>query len=249
MRKRAARNNPQYFTERFQRHKKSEDPGPGKYKAVSLADRLTKKPWGKKGVFGSTAKRFTKKSIVGGESKEAPGPGAYKPEKAVTTLDNKNNFSIKKGSSMFLSTSVREPNRAKKNKNLSPPPGSYNVEFNTISENVRRKVESGLGNPLLSSLKAKMKLIAPFNSCSDRFKGPTTKDHERFLGPGYYEFKAFVDSQKPSSTISKFMSNEGRFKDQPGAGARARADPGPGKYQPDREDPWNKKTYNITYPD
>lgn len=137
-------------------------PGPGQYKETHMTDEISKKPWGKKGVFGSTSGRFAAKKTVD-LSEPQPGPGAYKPEASLASLDNKN-LSIKRASSMFLSTTVREPNKMRKYKDPSPPPGSYNLEFNTISETVRRKVESGLGNPLLASLKSKMKMVAPFNS-------------------------------------------------------------------------------------
>ena len=40
----------------------------------------------------------------------------------------------------------------------------------TIAENVKRKSEAGLGNPLLSNLKAKKGAIAPFSSGESRFK-------------------------------------------------------------------------------
>lgn len=79
-------------------------------------------------------------------------------------LDSKKNSSIKRASSMFLSSTVREPNKIRKFKDPSPPPGSYKVDYYSISESVRRRVESGLGNPMLASLKAKSKMLAPFNS-------------------------------------------------------------------------------------
>ena len=148
---------------------------------------------------------------------------------------------------MFLSTTLR--NHSKKSRDPSPPPGIYNNDFNTISESVRKKVESGLGNPLLASLKAKMKLVAPFNSWTDRFRNKEIKDHEKFLGPGYYEFKTFVETTKPRSINSKFLSNEDRFAKGFDGKKPNGDDPGPGKYEKERDDPWIKKTYNITFAD
>lgn len=177
-----------------------------------------------------------------------PGPGAYRPEASQKMLDNKKNSNIKRSSSMFLSKTIREPNKVKKVKNPSPPPGSYNVEMHSIAETVRKKVESGLGNPLLSSLKSKMKLVAPFNSCSQRFKQRNIKDHEKFLGPGYYEFKTFVDSaSKPKAFNPQFLSSESRFSNAFDGNIKRASEPGPGNYSNVRNDQWNKRTFNITF--
>lgn len=72
-----------------------------------------------------------------------------------------------------------------------------------MAENIRRKVEGGMGNPLLASLKSKMKIVAPFNSKSRRFTTKKLKEHEKFLGPGYYEFRTFVED---SNTKTAFAS-------------------------------------------
>lgn len=47
--------------ERFKEMYKSEVPGPGQYKEQSLVEEISRKPWGKKGVFGSTSGRFQHK--------------------------------------------------------------------------------------------------------------------------------------------------------------------------------------------
>ena len=234
--------------ERFKEVKPSQIPGPGAYKEKSIVEEINKKTWGKKGVFGTTAGRFTKKNQSGSPN-VIPGPGAYKPEKSVAMLDSKKNLSIKRSSSMFLSKTVREPNKVKKNKDTSPPPGSYNLESNSIAQNIKKRIESGLGNPLLASLKAKIKLVAPFNSCSQRFESRTISENEQFLGPGYYEFKTFAQSKKPSTLNDKFLSSERRFNKGFGGKKIDAHSPGPGNYEKEREDPWNKKTFNITFAD
>lgn len=38
--------------------KMQEVPGPGTYQNKTLVENISKKPWGKQGVFGSTEKRF-----------------------------------------------------------------------------------------------------------------------------------------------------------------------------------------------
>lgn len=69
------------------------------------------------------------------------------------------------------------------------------------------------------------------------------------MGPGYYEFKTFVEHKKPSSMSNKFLSNETRFLKGFDGKKPSPNEPGPGKYEKDREDPWIKKSYNITFAD
>jgi hypothetical protein len=78
------------------------------------------------------------------------------------------------------------------------------LKTNTIGENVRQKVESGLGNPLLANLKAKRHAAAVargthfgFNSNAERFPERKIPDAESYLGPGYYEV------QQAQSTFDK----------------------------------------------
>lgn len=236
------------FDERFKEMKMSEVPGPGAYKEPTLVEEISKKTRGKKGAFGATSNRFQHRNSMENLN-GAPGPGAYKPEKSVALLDNKKNASIKRASSMFLSTTIREPNKVKVLKNPSPPPGSYNLETISIAENIRRRIDSGLGNPMLARLKTKIKLVAPFNSLTDRFKTKTIKEDEKMLGPSTYNFKSFVETSKKKSNIYPFASSEGRFTKEFEGNPEKRFMPGPGNYDREKEDPWNKRTFNITYAD
>ena len=59
---------------------------------------------------------------------------------------------------------------------VEQPVVQYDNKSGTIAENVRQKVEAGLGNPLLANLKAKRQAIAEargshygFNSNAERF--------------------------------------------------------------------------------
>ena len=45
-------------------------PGPGSYQDHDIVEKMTKKPWGKQGVFGSTEKRFVQAAAL-----QTPGPG------------------------------------------------------------------------------------------------------------------------------------------------------------------------------
>ena len=98
-------------------------------------------------MFGSTEKRF-----VQAQTLETPGPGMYKPERSVTMLDNKNEVNIKRSSSMFISNVKRNPYEQPKQLLQVV---QYDDKTHTISEEVRKKVEAGVGNPLLANLKAK----------------------------------------------------------------------------------------------
>jgi hypothetical protein len=80
-------------------------PGPGAYKQPCIAEEVTKKPWGKQGVFGSTEKRFVQPQTL-----QTPGPGVYKPERSLTILAKKNETNIKRSSSMFISQVKRQTN-------------------------------------------------------------------------------------------------------------------------------------------
>lgn len=80
-----------------------------------------------------------------------------------------------------------------------------------MAASLRRKIEGSLGNPLLASLKSKMKMVAPFNSRSDRFKNKKVKEHEKFLGPGYYEFKTFVEDSKTKANFGSPIYNRKLF--------------------------------------
>lgn len=77
-----------------------------------------------------------------------------------------------------------------------PPVGAYDINVHTIGEVVKRKNESGLGNPLLASLKAKRNVEAPFTFKTGRFEDKKITENEAFLGPGYYEYKDFIENGK-----------------------------------------------------
>ena len=40
---------------------------------------------------------------------QTPGPGQYKPERSINVLDRKNDNNIKRSSSMFISSTRRNP--------------------------------------------------------------------------------------------------------------------------------------------
>jgi hypothetical protein len=99
-------------------------------------------------------------------------------------LDRKKESNIKRSSSMFLSHTKR--NAYENTKNIVPVI-QYDDKAYTIKEEVKRKVEAGIGNPLLANLKAKRGINAGFSSNASRFPKKRVEEAEVFLGPGYYE--------------------------------------------------------------
>jgi hypothetical protein len=85
----------------------------------------------------------------------------YKPERSVNLLDKKNDNNIKRSSSMFISGTKRNPYEFSKH---VPPVVQYDDKTNTINDVVRKKVEAGVGNPLLANLKAKRGINPGFTS-------------------------------------------------------------------------------------
>ena len=74
--------------------------------------------------------------------KQTPGPGQYKPERAQNHLDAKRDANIKRSSSMFLSSTKRNPYENLKAKEKGPPLGAYEVTQHTIQDSIKDVVES-----------------------------------------------------------------------------------------------------------
>lgn len=122
------------------------------------------------------------------------------------------------------------------------------MNTNTISEEVRRKVESGLGNNLLTDLRVKKQIgNLGFSSVAPRFQDKKTQEAEAFLGPGYYEQSSTFE-QKKSVGVSSTLKNpsfaprmiEGTKKTQ-------ETTPGPGHYSNEDLTGWYKRSYNMIF--
>jgi len=112
-----------------------------------LIDDIIRKPWGKQGVFGATEKRF-----VGEKKMVTPGPGNYNPLQSLVMLQQKSEANIKRCSSMFLSSQLRDPKKAIAQ---APPPGEYEVNQYDIATQVKKNAEAGANNPAIANLKMK----------------------------------------------------------------------------------------------
>ena len=99
----------------------------------------------------------------------------YKPERSLTILAKKTEANIKRSSSMFISQVKRQPHSIPKHV-VEVAEVQYDAKTGTISDNIQKKVEQGLGNPLLANLKAKRHQAAVargthfgFSSAAERF--------------------------------------------------------------------------------
>jgi hypothetical protein len=92
-------------------------PGPGAYKEETLVDSISKKVWGKQGVFGSSERRF-----IADRTEGLPGPGYYPPD-ADKRVGSHNSANRKPGS-MFLSKVKRQTDPPNID---TPAPGAYDV--------------------------------------------------------------------------------------------------------------------------
>jgi hypothetical protein len=62
-------------------------------------------------------------------------------------------------------------------------------------------------NPKLTNLKAAKTEKVSFSTTSKRFDNGKHDENDEFLGPGYYEHRSFVDSQKlVKQQNQKFLS-------------------------------------------
>ena len=147
---------------------------------------------------------------------------------------------------MFISGSKRNPYSNMKFGEQNPPLGVYESNLNSISDNVRKKVEASVGNPLLANLKAKRGINAPFSSNARRFEEKKIEETEAFLGPGYYESKSTFEHGKASGNKPQgFQSNAQRFT-EPTTG-RTNELPGPGHYSSEDLNAWFKRSYNMIF--
>lgn len=98
---------------------------------------------------------------------------------------------------MFLSGTIRNPYEDHK----QPTQAGiiqYDIQTNTITDQVKKKVEAGAGNPLLANLKAKRGINPAFTSNAPRFQEKKVDEADTFLGPGYYEHQSTFEHKSTS---------------------------------------------------
>jgi hypothetical protein len=74
-------------------------------------------------------------------------------------------------------------------------------------DQVKKKVEGGFGNSLLTDLKMKRKINPGFSSNAPRFSEKRQEEAEAFLGPGYYEQQSSFN-KKPPVAVSSTLKNQ-----------------------------------------
>jgi Sperm-tail PG-rich repeat len=195
-------------------------PGPGSYKDYNLTEDLNKKVWGRRGVFGSSEKRFVKKP-----EEETPGPGYYRSDKRKK-IGSGSSLS-KNPSSVFLSKSKRDLDIKKAQ---GPAPGSYEIG----SKLGIPKPPAVSMHPVLSRVtRVESEPNLGFASRADRFN--KSAKSTKTPGPGSYQWDL---KSRPKDVI---LSKQDRFKP-----LNKSAIPGPGAYKEDTDE-WNKRSYNILF--
>lgn len=74
-------------------------------------------------------------------------------------------------------------------------------------------------------------------------------ESDRFIGPGYYESRTFLDElkAKPSTNASGFTTKDSWFIQA--KGFQNEKNPGPGHYEVSDVDKWHKPSFNIIFED
>ena len=102
---------------------------------------------------------------------------------------------------MFISTTKRNPYDELKAQKTGAAVVQYDANTNTISDVIKKKVEAGVGNPLLANLKAKRGINPAFSSMAPRFHDKKVDEAEAFLGPGYYEQQNTFENRSTSGSV------------------------------------------------
>ena len=232
--KQKRKNNNSVFVKNLIKKNIEKQPGPGQY---NIEGKFIKKEISNIRSFGSNVERFKR-----AKSKEEDDENNKKKINYENYNNNiqsyqKNNSEDKKYKNKIKELELlKEKEKRKRKKYIekrSPPVGAYSPEVtNSISYQVLSKL-----NPYRNKL-------APFNVINSRFgKGKNLKTEES-PGPADYNVSSAFDSLN-LNTKKKF-NVFGKDK-QRKVIARNNCVPGPGGYNLDNPDDWNKKTYNILF--
>mmetsp|Transcript_28123 Transcript_28123/g.66026 ORF Transcript_28123/g.66026 Transcript_28123/m.66026 type:complete len:617 (-) Transcript_28123:50-1900(-) len=241
-------------------------PGPGQYAAPSFADDVRKKPSGRKGVFGSTARRFSevKKqdlSAANYASNTMHGTRQVPPSPPQTTVPKANG-----PSSSFSSTVPRFNHSAPDS--LSPAAeaaaaaatvgvamsgghvagaaGRRRRQPETTPASTSYQVPSGNSwDPQLNPRPQRKSTLSTFGAVGHQELIRASKDPAP--GPGQYDPRLLDEFRKQRSAIEGFVSREPRMGKRSVFGV-AELTPGPGAYETtaDSHNPMLKRSFNIT---
>ena len=191
--------------------------GPGSYDIKSEFDKIKKSNFS-----GSNEKRFNYKII-----NENPGPGKYiqlnewaKKEEKIHLKEILNNFKEK-----------RKEEKNIKNNSIIPGVGYYNPQ-----------IISSIGYKILSKENKVQSIIAPFNSCQERFLNKSHSSNNIFVGPGSYNNNMSSFNFKVNNSI--FNNNQSKLLKEKNS---IQNNIGPGSYQQFNYNDWNKKSFNVLF--
>ena len=205
-------------------------PGPGYYeifgsqfpKAISTNNN-----------FGFNEERF---KVLNEESANYPGPGYYNSYKDQFTRtarsvpkniynDNKKLFTNSKSDLI----NVKEMNKFTRDKFFVPPIGLYNPYIiTTIDYNNKAKINTFTD-----------KTVVGFGSQAKKGCDLVSKENNKLVGPGIY-YKSSKKAAKQNN--APFNQNKKRFDYQ-----EKNINPGPGSYELNSFEEWNKKSHNILF--
>ena len=129
---------------------------------------------------------------------------------------------------------------SRKKPEVAPCIGQYDTSFETIEGKIRRNNCRGKYAPSIAlrrAEKAKIIYYTPIKKLSDN----KNCSYDEYLGPGYYCIPREFEQTRIKFKGNIITSKDTRFKDD-GNGI-----PGPGDYQLNEMNPWNKKTYNLLF--
>ena len=191
--------------------------GPGSYDIKSEFDKIKKSNFS-----GSNEKRFNYKII-----NENPGPGKYiqlnewaKKEEKIHLKEILNNFKEK----------IKEEKNIKNN-SIIPGVGYYNPQ-----------IISSIGYKILSKENKIQSIIAPFNSCQERFLNKSHSSNNIFVGPGSYNNNVSSFNFKVNNSV--FNNNQSKLLKEKNS---IQNNIGPGSYQQFNYNDWNKKSFNVLF--
>jgi hypothetical protein len=203
-------------------------PGPGTYENYSGF-----KGWNTshKNNFGNTIERFKDNE----NNEETPGPGYYDTNKVqyskTTNSLPKFNYRNENLYMNFKSDliNVNEMNKISKDKFDVPPIGSYNPYITTtIDYNNRSRINTFTD-----------KTVVGFGSQEKKLRSFIPKENNKLVGPGIY-FKS--REKKVKQNLVPFNQNVKRFDYN-----EKNRNPGPGAYETNYYEQWNKKSHNILF--
>jgi len=201
-------------------------PGPGSYEVEGslLHEDLTNNQ-----NFGSNDRRFKKSIEI---ANDYPGPGTYE-KKDSFILDNKNNIKKKNIYTNYKTDLelIKELEKVPKEVYSTPPVGLYNPNIiSSMEYNAKSKI-----NPYIDE-----KFVG-FGIQEKKGMSFISKENNRNVGPGrYYKNKKMDTKQNnaPFNNSNKRFDYEQIYNNK---------FPGPGSYDVNSFDDWNKKSHNILF--